>query len=76
MSWQDVQGLWVFYCLSVAVVIYHERERELFIGTHFSNLYEAYEVKNKREKLRCLLLRREKKIIILYLCYDCEAIFL
>ncbi len=26
--------------------------------------YEAYEVKNKREKLRCLLLRREKKNII------------
>ena len=26
-------------------------------------VYEAYEVKNKREKLRCLLLRRKKKII-------------
>jgi hypothetical protein len=27
-------------------------------------VYEAYEVKNKRQKLRCLLLRRKKKIII------------
>ena len=26
--------------------------------------YESYEVKNKRQKLRCLLLRRKKKIII------------
>jgi hypothetical protein len=26
-------------------------------------VYEAYEVKNKREKLRCLLLRRKKKNI-------------
>jgi hypothetical protein len=26
-------------------------------------LYEAYEVKNKREKLRCLLLHRKKKNI-------------
>jgi hypothetical protein len=26
-------------------------------------VYEAYEVKNKREKIRCLLLRRKKKII-------------
>ena len=26
-------------------------------------VYEAYEVKNKREKLRCLLLRRKKKMI-------------
>jgi hypothetical protein len=26
-------------------------------------VYEAYEVKNKRQKLRCLLLRREKKNI-------------
>jgi hypothetical protein len=28
-------------------------------------VYEAYEVKNKREKLRCLLLRRKKKNIYL-----------
>jgi hypothetical protein len=28
-----------------------------------TRVYEAYEVKNKREKLRCLLLRRKKKII-------------
>ena len=27
-------------------------------------VYEAYEVKNKRQKMRCLLLRRKKKIII------------
>ena len=27
-------------------------------------VYEAYEVKNKRQKLRCLLLRRKKKNII------------
>jgi hypothetical protein len=26
--------------------------------------YEAYEVKNKRQKMRCLLLRRKKKNII------------
>ena len=26
--------------------------------------YEAYEVKNKRQKMRCLLLHREKKNII------------
>jgi len=26
--------------------------------------YEAYEVKNKRQKLRCLLLHRKKKNII------------
>jgi hypothetical protein len=26
-------------------------------------VYEAYEVKNKRQKLRCLLLRRKKKNI-------------
>jgi hypothetical protein len=31
-------------------------------------VYEAYEVKNKRKKLRCLLLHR-KKIFILYI-YD------
>ena len=30
--------------------------------------YEAYEVKNKRQKMRCLLLRRKKKnIIILFM---------
>jgi hypothetical protein len=29
--------------------------------------YEAYEVKNKRQKMRCLLLRRKKKISILYI---------
>ena len=29
--------------------------------------YEAYEAKKKGEKLRCLLLRRKKKIIILYI---------
>ena len=27
-------------------------------------VYEAYEVKNKRQKMRCLLLRRKKKNII------------
>jgi hypothetical protein len=26
-------------------------------------VYEAYEVKNKRQKMRCLLLRRKKKNI-------------
>jgi hypothetical protein len=30
-------------------------------------VYEAYEVKNNREKLRCLLLRWKKKNIFLYL---------
>ena len=30
-------------------------------------VYEAYEVKKKRQKMRCLLLRREKKNIIFYL---------
>ena len=30
-------------------------------------VYEAYEVKNKRQKMRCLLLRRKKKISILYI---------
>ena len=29
------------------------------------SVYEAYEVKKKRQKMRCLLLRREKKNIIL-----------
>ena len=28
------------------------------------SVYEAYEVKKKRQKMRCLLLRREKKNII------------
>ncbi len=32
-------------------------------------VYETYEVK-KREKLRCLLLRREKNFIYIYLCCD------
>jgi len=27
-------------------------------------VYEAYELKNKRQKLRCVLLRRKKKITI------------
>jgi len=27
-------------------------------------VYEAYEVKNKRQKLRCLLLRRKKKYLL------------
>ena len=27
-------------------------------------VYEAYEVKNKRQKLRCLLLRRKKEIFV------------
>jgi hypothetical protein len=27
-------------------------------------VYEAYEVKNKRQKMRCLLLRRKKKNIV------------
>jgi hypothetical protein len=31
-------------------------------------VYEAYEVKNNREKLRCLLLRRKKKL--LFYIYD------
>ena len=29
--------------------------------------YEAYEAKNKRQKLRCLLLRRKKKTIFLFI---------
>jgi hypothetical protein len=32
-------------------------------------VYEAYELKNKREKLRCLLLRRKKKNMFFYI-YD------
>jgi len=35
-------------------------------GCGFSEAYEAYEVKNKRQKLRCLLLLR-KKIFFLYI---------
>jgi hypothetical protein len=33
-------------------------------------VYEAYEVKNKRQKLRCLLLRRKKK----YFLFNYEVI--
>ena len=33
------------------------------VGQGVVYVYEAYEVKNKRQKLRCLLLRREKKNI-------------
>ena len=29
-------------------------------------VYEAYEVKNKRQKLRCLLLRRKKNCFFIY----------
>ena len=29
-------------------------------------VYEAYEVKNKRQKLRCLLLRRKKNFFFIY----------
>jgi hypothetical protein len=29
-------------------------------------VYEAYEVKNKRQKLRCLLLRRKKIYLFIY----------
>jgi hypothetical protein len=31
------------------------------VGGGRGRAYEAYEVKNKRQKLRCLLLRRKKK---------------
>jgi hypothetical protein len=34
-------------------------------GQEGVRVYEAYEVKNKREKLRCLLLHRKKKNISL-----------
>jgi hypothetical protein len=37
-------------------------------------VYEAYEVKNKRQKLRCLLPRRKKKIIFL-LFMKCFVIY-
>jgi hypothetical protein len=30
-------------------------------------VYEAYEVKNKRQKLRCLLLRRKKNFFYLFM---------
>ena len=41
------------------------RERaEEWVGGGRGRVYEAYEVKNKRQKLRCLLLRRKKKNII------------
>ena len=33
------------------------------MGGRRDGVYEAYEVKNKRQKLRCLLLRRKKKSI-------------
>ena len=40
------------------------RERvEEWVGGGRGRVYEAYEVKNKRQKLRCLLLRRKKKNI-------------
>jgi len=38
--------------------------------THTSSIgrvYEAYEVKNKGQKLRCHLLRRKKKFFFIYL---------
>jgi hypothetical protein len=37
--------------------------RRLRHRTREGRVYEAYEEKNKREKLRCLLLRRKKKNI-------------
>jgi hypothetical protein len=40
------------------------RAEEEGVGKGGVWVYEAYEVKNKREKLRCLLLRRKKKNII------------
>jgi hypothetical protein len=40
------------------------RERaEEWVSGGRGRVYEAYEVKNKRQKLRCLLLRRKKKNI-------------
>jgi hypothetical protein len=36
-------------------------------GCGFSEAYEAYEVKNKRQKLRCLLLRRKNIYIYIYI---------
>jgi hypothetical protein len=30
-------------------------------------VYEAYEVKHKREKLRCLLLRRKKNFFFIFM---------
>jgi len=44
------------YGVGGRVEVWGRRER--------GRVYEAYEVKNKRQKLRCLLLRRKKKIII------------
>jgi hypothetical protein len=32
-------------------------------------VYEAYEVKNKREKLRCLLLHREKNFFSIFMMW-------
>ena len=39
------------------------RDGYLYIYLREGQVYEAYEVKNKRQKLRCLLLRRKKKNI-------------
>jgi len=39
-------------------------------GWEWGRVYEAYEVKNKRQKLRCLLLRRKKK----YFLFNYEVI--
>ena len=36
-------------------------------GCGFSEAYEAYEVKNKRQKLRCLLLRRKKVFFFIFM---------
>jgi hypothetical protein len=48
----------VIKCAAYGVAIMN-RQREEGEG----RVYEAYEVKNKRQKLRCLLLRRKKKNI-------------
>jgi hypothetical protein len=37
------------------------------VGKGVVYAYEAYEAKNKRQKLRCLLLRRKKKTIFLFI---------
>ena len=50
----------VIKCAAYGVAIMN-RQREEGEG----RVYEAYEVKNKRQKLRCLLLRRKKKNIFL-----------
>ena len=36
---------------------------KMTVGKGVVYAYEAYEVKNKRQKLRCILLRRKKKNI-------------